>query len=185
LSAEREFHILAVAVDLLSEVGFDRLTFDAMASRAGVSKSTLYRRWPSKNELVIDAARWRAGFAFSVADQGSFRADVLRSLELISEWLGRDAAMLRTLVDAGRRDSSLREVTESQLAQPLDSMWEDIIDRARARGELRTDVDLSWLNVLCQAVLFNRLLVVDDPVTEAFLERLTDEIILPTFTRPA
>lgn len=66
---ERERHILTVAVELLSEVGFDRLTFDAMATRAGVSKTTLYRRWPTKHELVIDAVRRRVDFSFTVPDQ--------------------------------------------------------------------------------------------------------------------
>ncbi|MFF5010528.1 TetR/AcrR family transcriptional regulator [Streptomyces phaeochromogenes] len=182
---ERERHILTVAVELLSEVGFDRLTFDAMAARAGVSKSTLYRRWPGKHELVIDAVRRRVDFSFTVPDQGNFRADVLEALRLVSEWLRRDAAMLRTLIDAGRRDVNLREATDRQIAQPFDDMWEEVIDRAHDRGELRSDVDLSWLNELAQGVLINRLLVVDDPVTDTYLERLTDEIILPAFAHPA
>jgi AcrR family transcriptional regulator len=182
---EREHRILTVAVELLSEVGFDRLTFDAVAARAGVSKSTLYRSWSGKHELVIDAVRCRVGFSFTVPDQGSFRADVLQSLRLVGDWLRRDAAMLRTLVDAGRRDADLREAADRQIAQPLDDMWEDVIDRARQRGELRSDVDLSWLNELAQAVLVNRILVVDGPVTDAFLERLTDEVILPAFAHLA
>ncbi|TMR91495.1 TetR/AcrR family transcriptional regulator [Nonomuraea basaltis] len=180
---ERERHILAVAVELLSEVGFDRLTFDAMAARAGVSKTTLYRRWPGKHELVIEAVRRRVGFSFTVPDQGSFRAEVLEALRLVSDWLRRDAAMLRTLVDAGRRDADLREATERQLARPLDGMWEEVIDRAQGRGELRSDVDLSWLSELAQGVLTNRILVADVPVTDAFVERLADEVIVPTFAR--
>ncbi|MCD7439730.1 TetR/AcrR family transcriptional regulator [Streptomyces lincolnensis] len=182
---ERERHILNVAVELLSEVGFDRLTFDAMAARAGVSKTTLYRRWPTKHELVIDAVRRRVDFSFTVPDQGSFRADVFEALRLVSNWLKRDGAMLRNLVDAIRRDADLREATERQLAQPLDGMWEQVIDRAQGRSELRTDTDPSWLSELAQGVLLNRTLVADVPVTDAFLERLTDEILLPAFTHPA
>jgi AcrR family transcriptional regulator len=182
---EREHRILTVAVELLSEVGFDRLTFDAMAARAGVSKTTLYRRWPTKHELVIDAVRRRAGFSFTVPDQGSFRADVLEALRLVGNWLRRDGAMLRNLVDAGRRDADLREATERQLAQPLDGMWEQVIDRAHGRGEVRSGVDLSWLNELAQGVLINRILVADVPVTDAYLERLTDEVLLPAFAHPA
>ncbi|ULR55672.1 TetR/AcrR family transcriptional regulator [Streptomyces deccanensis] len=178
---ERERHILTVAVELLSEVGFDRLTFDAMATRAGVSKTTLYRRWPTKHDLVIDAVRRRVDFSFTVSDQGGFRADVLEALRLLSNWLKRDGAMLRNLVDAGRRDADLREATERQIAQPLDGMWEEVIDRAQGRGELRSGVDLSWLSELAQGVLLNRILVADVPVTDAFLERLTDEILLPAF----
>lgn len=93
--------------------------------------------------------------------------------------------MLRNLVDAIRRDADLREATERQLAQPLDGMWEEVIDRAQGRGELRTGVDLSWLSELAQGVLMNRILVAGVPVTDAFLERLTDEILLPAFTHTA
>ncbi|MCF1592586.1 TetR/AcrR family transcriptional regulator [Streptomyces muensis] len=182
---ERERHILTTAVQLLSEVGFDRLTFDALASRASVSKTTLYRRWPSKHELVVDAVRRRVGFSFTVPDQESFRADVLQALKLVNGWLQRDSAMLRTLVDAGRRDTNLREATERQLAHPLDGMWEEIIDRAQGREELRPDVDFSWLSELAQGVLINRILVADVSVTDAFLERLTDEVLLPAFARPS
>lgn len=82
---------------LLSEVGFDRLTFDAMAARAGVSKTTLYRRWPTKHELVIDAVRRRVGFSFTVPDQGSFRADVLEVLQLVSTHIRRFRAHPSTI----------------------------------------------------------------------------------------
>ncbi|MEV8546894.1 TetR/AcrR family transcriptional regulator [Streptomyces sp. NPDC051572] len=174
--------MLAAAVELLGETGVDHFTFDALAGRAGVSKATLYRRWRSKSELIAEAVRRRVGVFLGEFDRQSFREDVLHVLRAMTAWLGRDAAVLRTLTDASRRDPALREAVERRLAWPLDAVWEDVLDRARARGELRSNVDLSWLNELCQAVLFNRILVVGDPVTDAFLQRLTDEIVVPTFT---
>ncbi|MFF5010480.1 TetR/AcrR family transcriptional regulator [Streptomyces phaeochromogenes] len=181
-TAARDRRVLTAAVELLGETGVDQFTFDALAGRAGVSKATLYRRWPSKSELIAEAVRRRVGLFLMEFDRQSFRGDVLHVLTEVTAWLVRDAAVLRTLTDASRRDDALREAVERRLAWPLDAVWEDVLDRARARGELRSDVDLSWLNELCQAVLFNRILVVGDPVTEAFLQRLTDEIIVPTFT---
>ncbi|BBC33935.1 hypothetical protein SGFS_052290 [Streptomyces graminofaciens] len=56
---------------------------------------------------------------------------------------------------------------------------------AQGRGELRSDADPSWLSELAQGVLINRILVADVPVTEGFLERLTDEVLLPAFAHPA
>jgi AcrR family transcriptional regulator len=168
----------------VGEIGFERASLDAIAASAGASKSTLYRRWSNKSELIVDAVRRRAGVSFSVADQGSFRADVLCALHVFTDWLRRDAGILRALVDAGRRDPLLLAEIDRQLGQPKDAMWEDVvIDRARKRGELRSDVDLSWLTELSQAVLLGRLLIYDAPVTDAYLERLTDEVVLPMFAQ--
>jgi AcrR family transcriptional regulator len=185
LSPEREGEILAIAIELVGEVGFERASVDAIAALAGTSKSTLYRRWSTKSELIVEAVRRRTGVSFSFADQGSFRADVLCALHLFTDWLVRDGAILRALVDAGRRDPLLQAEIDRQLAQPNEAMWEDfVIDRARERGELRSDVDLSWFNELCQAVLLARLLLLDVPVSDAYLQRLTDEVVLPMFARP-
>jgi AcrR family transcriptional regulator len=185
LSPQREAEILAIAIELVSEVGFDRASLDAIAASAGTSKATLYRRWSNKSELIVEAVRRRTGVSFSFTDQGSLRADVLCALNVLTDWLLRDAAMLRALVGAGKRDPLLRAEIDRQLAQPNDAMWENfVIDRARERGELRSDVDLSWLNELCQAVLLSRLLLYDAPVSDAYLERLADEVVLPMFAQP-
>lgn len=180
LSPQREAEILTTAIELVGEVGFDRAGLDTVSARAGTSKSTLYRRWSSKSELVVEAVRQRIGTAFWFADQGSFRGDVLRALHVLTDWLERDAAILRTLAEAGHRDPLLRAEIDRQLAQPHNAMWEEcVIDRARHRGELRPAVDVSWLNELCEAVLFTRLLLLDQPVGDAYLQRLTDEVVLP------
>ena len=185
LSPEREDEILAIAIELVAEVGFERASVDAIAASAGTSKTTLYRRWSNKSELIVEAVRRRTGVSFWFADQGSFRADVLCAVHLFSDWLVRDGAILRALVDAGRRDPLLQTEIQRQLAQPNEAMWEDcVIDRARQRGELRSDVDLSWFSELCQAVLLARLLLLDAPAGDAYLQRLTDEVVLPMFAQP-
>lgn len=86
-----------------AETGVDEFTFDALAARAGVSKATLYRRWSGKSELIAEAVRRRVGFFLREFDRQSFRGDVLYVLGEVTTWLVRDAAVLRTLTDAGRR----------------------------------------------------------------------------------
>lgn len=182
LSPQREAEILSVAVEVVSEVGFDRASLEAIAARAGTSKSTLYRRWSNKSELIVEAVQRLIAAPFSFPDQGNFRADLLCALHVLADWLHRDAAILLALIDAGRRDLLLRAAIDRQLAQPHNAMWEDcVVDRARARGELRSNVDLSWLNELSEGVLFGRLLLVDAPVSDVYLQRLTDEVLLPLF----
>lgn len=182
LTPQRETEILASAVDLVRELGFDRASLETISTRAGTSKSTLYRRWSNKSELIVEAVQRRIGAAFWFPDQGNFRDDVLRALHVLADWLARDAAILRTLAEAGQRDPLLRAEIDRQLAQPHNAMWEEcVIDRARERGELRPSVDVSWLNELCEGVLFSRLLLLDGPVGAAYLQRLTDEVVLPLF----
>jgi AcrR family transcriptional regulator len=185
LSPEREDEILAVAINLVAESGFERTSLDAIAALANTSKSTLYRRWSNKSELIVEAVRRRAGVCFSFADRDSFRGDAMCAMHLFSEWLVRDGAILRALVEAGRRDPLLQAEIDRQLARPNEAMWEDcVIARARRRGELRSDVDLAWFSELCQALLLTRLLLFDAPVDDAYLERLADEVIVPMFATP-
>src|ERR1700730_2472618 len=185
LSPEREDDILASAFALVGEVGCERASVDAIAASAGTSKTTLYRRWSNKSELIVEAVRRRTGVSFWFADQGSFRADVLCAVHLLCDWLVRDGAILRALVDAGRRDPLLQTEIQRQLAQPNEPMWDDcVVDRARGRGDRRTGDDLSWFSELCQAVLLARLLLLDAPVSDAYLQRLTDEVVLPMFAQP-
>src|SRR3954447_22622340 len=73
--------ILSAAISLVAEVGYDRVTVDGLAARAGVSKPTIYRRWPGgKPEIVVEAIRAKRGAAGDLPDTGSLRGDLLALL---------------------------------------------------------------------------------------------------------
>ena len=133
IEGEREDEILDACVDLLAEVGYDRLTMDAVAARAKARKATLYRRWASKAELVIEAS-FRAKRRTSDPDTGSLRGDLLA---LLRTW-GHD----RRRVDDPRhrhhcdaRDAEFAEVFRRDFIAPKIARHATS-STARDRGEI-------------------------------------------------
>lgn len=170
--------VLAAALDELLDVGYGRLSFDSVAVRAGVHKTTVYRRWPSREALVTDALLEQRARDVPIPDTGSVRAD-LRSLAAsiaasITSPTGQ--AVARTLVsDAG----DIPEITTAVRA-----FWAArfaaarvIVARAVERGELVSGVDADLLIEALAGPLYLRLLVTRAPVEEQFIDRLLDLLL--------
>ncbi|MGH8938481.1 MAG: TetR/AcrR family transcriptional regulator, partial [Actinomycetes bacterium] len=92
--AGRDTAICDATLALLAEVGYDRMSMDAVAARAHASKATIYRRWPGKRELVLDALRGRAERTAVPADTGSLRSDLLATFRAMSDEFGDEEAEL-------------------------------------------------------------------------------------------
>jgi AcrR family transcriptional regulator len=166
---------LSATIDLLEEVGYERLTVDAVAARAGVHKTTVYRRWPTKAELVLDATRELSEQRIPVPDTGTLRGDL--------QALGRD--IVATIGDAagGRRSRSLVAAAAStpDLAAAMHAFWagrlaatEPIVERALARGELPATADPNTIIEALIGPLWIRLLLTGEPVDEAFADRIAE-----------
>ena len=96
---QREFAICDAALALLAEVGYDRMSMDAVAARARASKATIYRRWPGKRELVLEAVRTRVADIVEPPDTGSLSGDIIATLRAFGQ-PGVDAVTPRFLVAA-------------------------------------------------------------------------------------
>ena len=166
---------LTATIDLLEEVGYERLTIDAVAARAGVHKTTVYRRWPTKAELVLDATRELSEQRIPVPDTGTLRGDL--------QALGRD--IVATIGDeaGGRRSRSLVAAAAStpELALAMHAFWagrlaatEPIVERAIARGELPATADPNTIIEGLIGPLWIRLLLTGEPVDEAFADRVAE-----------
>jgi len=101
--AGREAAILEAALALVGELGYDRVSMDAVAARARASKATIYRRWSSKGALVSAAVRCRAPLPMVMPDEGSLRADLLAAVRLMAQAIGQQDLALLTGVFAGMR----------------------------------------------------------------------------------
>lgn len=135
----REAAILAAVVALVGERGYERVTVDGIAARARASKATIYRRWATKAELVVDALRRHAGgsAAVELADTGSVRGDLKAALDGIERVItGSSGVSLLKLVEAVRDDARLRELIRGQVRDGSVSAAAAIVNRARDRGEL-------------------------------------------------
>jgi AcrR family transcriptional regulator len=181
-SAAREQAILAAAAELVVEVGYERVTVDAIAARARASKSTMYRKWPSKAELVADALRHHAeGRATELQDTGSMRGDLLLTVRSIARtFTSSDAGpSLLSLVEAIRADPVLREVVRAQIDERSARDGTLICTRAISRGE-NIDADRGPAVLgLALAHLFVRTLLSGEPPGDHEQRILVDQTLLP------
>jgi AcrR family transcriptional regulator len=181
----RESAILEAALGLLIEVGYDRMSMDAVAARAHASKATIYRRWPGKRELVVDALRCRAPETLEPQDTGSLRGDLIAALSAAADgFVADDTALLAGVLRAMRAAPEIAECARQLIFEGKHAIGRTIVDRAVARGELGPDADPGVLFEVAPALLFFRALVTGEPVDTEFLEHVADDVLVPLLTRP-
>ena len=179
VEGERELEIFDATLAILAEVGYDLLTMDAVAGRAKASKATLYRRWNSKPELVVGAIMSRQGEVV-VPDTGSLRGDLLAAYcgsGGLSDPLAQ--SVLAAVVTAMGRDPEFAEVYRRDFIGPKVASSCAIYERARARGEVHPDADLSVLAPSLAGILLHRVFLLGDSVTPELVGRILDHVILP------
>jgi len=184
VEGEREAEILEATLDVLVDVGYDRLTLDAVASRARASKATLYRRWAGKVALVVDALAHHKGPAPQAPDTGSLRED-LREAYLGMHGLAtpRQAAIFGSVVTALTTDPEFAELFRRVVVGPKVEVSHVVWERARARGEVSPDADLDLLEPALAGILMHRVHLMGQEPTPDLVLRVIDQIILPAATR--
>jgi AcrR family transcriptional regulator len=181
--AAREAAICDAALELLAEVGYDRMSMDAVATRAHASKATIYRHWPGKYELVLNAVRSRAAGQHAPVDTGSLRGDLLTILRALADGIGaEDAALLVGALRAMRAAPELGSCMRDQMIEDKRSLARAIVARAVARGELPPEADPDLLHEVAPSLVFFRLLISGRPVDEPFLEHVVDDVLIPLLT---
>jgi AcrR family transcriptional regulator len=184
VAGEREGEILDATVDLLLEVGYDRLTMDGVAARAKASKATLYRRWSGKHSLVVDALmRSKRSPDLADADTGSLRGDLLATYCGPGGFAGKDnPAMLAAIITALHTDDDFASEFRARVLAPKIEVSRRIYARAQQRGELAPDVDLDILTPALAGILLHRVFLLGLPVEETTVATVIDQIILPAAT---
>lgn len=186
VEGDRESEILEATLVVLAEVGYDRLTMDAVATKAKASKATLYRRWNGKVQLVIDALHH--GHRHDVArpelpDTGTLRGD------LLAAYCGHGGLTDKPEVDgfvailtAISRDADFAEAFRTQVLAPKLAASQELFDRAKARGEVRDDVDIELLAPALAGIVLHRFFLIGEAPTPDLIEKVVDQIILPAAT---
>jgi AcrR family transcriptional regulator len=177
--------ILQAARELLAERGFDGMTMDAVADRAGAGKATVYRRWPSKVQLTIDAIVCAGGVPMSaddIPDTGSLRSD------LLAVRFGRrrsdDSEVMSGVISAVKENPDVAAAFHEQFVRSRVSLMRGLLERAQARGELRADVDLEMVAAVAPAMIAYRKMVAGQRIDDEFVEQMIDSVILPLVTGP-
>ena len=179
-SLECDRAILDAALVEYATNGLDGMSVDAVAARAGVSKATIYRRYPSKAELVVAAANAAAEEQAPVPDTGSLRADLdvaLRNLRKLLHDPVVGPAKRMLLNDALRNDEIARMHGESVRGRR--NAMKEMYRRGIERGELRPGIDLEFACDFVSAPMFYRHLVSGASISDAYIDQLVDEF----FTR--
>jgi AcrR family transcriptional regulator len=149
--------ITAAAAELLLERGFDRTTVDDVAARAGVGKATVYRRWPSKEDLAVAAMETLYVTEMPEPDTGSIRGDLTESYSSVLAFVNTPAgeAFLRTTIAESVRDDRIAALHRSA-TEHREKMSRLTFERAIERGEVRPDVDVDSAVQWLGGVLSNR-----------------------------
>lgn len=179
--AARENAILDAVIELIAEVGYERITVDAIAARAHASKATMYRRWAGKAELVADALRRQAqGDAPAVPDTGSLRSDLLLTVGQIAEtFVGKTGPSLIGLLEAVRDDGMLRGLIGHQVRGRSHEVGRTICAHAVERGENIDAARAEAVLDIAFSQVFSDTLFGGGIPEPAARERLVDEILLP------
>lgn len=171
-STDADAAILSATLELVGEVGIAGMAMDVLADRAGVSKATIYRRWTSKEQLVLAALRSAMGPLDDV-DTGTLRDDLRAYLIELGDrmWRGRMSDVLPHLIEVACHDEQLRCQLDDYARYRRGPML-TILERGRDRGELPDGADLDVVaDVLIGPFIYRRLLT-HDPLDEAFVDRL-------------
>ncbi len=169
--------VLTAARQELAKVGYRALRIEDVALRAGVNKTTVYRRWPTKAELVRDALEDGAQEMCAVPDTGSLRADLLEMGRMFTKLTGstEGESLMRMMVGEGA-DPEVADLKKA-LRKTHEAMPNAMLARAVSRGELAPDVDHTVLLDAFVGAIHHRMFLMTEKVTEAFLVSLVDLLL--------
>lgn len=180
IEGDREQEILDAALAVLTEHGYDRLTMDAVAQRAKASKATLYRRWNSKAMLVVESLARMKTTPEVLPDTGDLRSDLMAAFCGLGGLTDHDTtSTFGAVVTAVTTDPEFAAEFRKQVVGPKSEVSRTIFERARARGELRPDIDLDIIVPALSGIVLHRVFVLGEQPDAALIERAVDQIILP------
>ncbi|MGV0644886.1 TetR/AcrR family transcriptional regulator [Mycolicibacterium sp. XJ2546] len=177
---ELDTAIRTAVLGLLAEHGPAAVTMEAVAAAAQTSKPVLYRRWPDAATLLRDTLLRIATTSIPHSDTGSYRTDMLSVLRgWAALFTGPDAAVLRAAVAATAQDPALSEAFRNDVIGWRKQEMAALLTRGIERGDVRADVPVEIARELGQSVLWHRLLITGDPITDELVGQLVDEVLVP------
>ena len=179
----RDPEILDATLEVLAETGYDGMTIDMVAGRAKAGKATVYRRWASKSELVIDAVACMktADIDFdALPDTGTLRGDLVAMVKPHTiEDGSRKLQVMAGLVSMLSRHPELVDSVREAVTEPRVRVNRIFLRRAIERGEIPAHVNVDLLAQVGGAMATHRTLIQRKPVDRAFIISIIDGVILP------
>lgn len=185
----RDAQIMDAAISVLAEEGYEGMTIDMVAARAKAGKATVYRRWASKEELVIDAVACMKQADLEptrLPDTGTLRGDLLAMIKPRSiEESDRKLRVMAGLMSMLAKDSALTEAVADAIVAPRVAVNTLFLERAIERGEIPATVDVAMLAQVSQSMVAYRVLMDRKPMDPEFLRSIVTGVILPAVGLPA
>jgi AcrR family transcriptional regulator len=165
--------VLTTTLDLLTEAGLDELTIDEISRRSGVAKTTIYRHWPNRSALVIDACLRMTDGEEAPPDTGLLEGDVREILTNIAELLAtaRWSSIVPSIVDAAEHDPAFADI-HSQIQRRHAAPLRSALDRAVLRGDIPKEADQRAIAAALLGPLFYRRWFSREQIDTAFLEMI-------------
>jgi AcrR family transcriptional regulator len=179
----RETELLAVTMELLQEHGYDRLTVDAVAAAARASKATVYRRWPSKAQLVLAALNEGLRHVAIPPNTGVLREDLLRLGSLICGHAELHASTIGAVLSELPRNPALGDVLQHEFIHQRRAVIQEVLQQAADRGDIASAAISDELWDVMPGYLVFRFLIPGRPPTADTVRELVDDVIIPSLTR--
>jgi AcrR family transcriptional regulator len=179
----REAEFLAVTLRLLQKHGYDGLTLDAVAATARASKATVYRRWPTKAELVLAAFIEGVRQVAVAPETGTLRGDLLRVGEVVCDQALTHASTIRAVLFEVSRNPALNDVMQHQFLDQRRALIEHILGQAVDRGEIDAAAITEDLWDMLPGYLIFRSILSSRAPTRRTVQALVDDVIIPSLTR--
>jgi AcrR family transcriptional regulator len=178
-SQEADRAILAAARQLLAEGGLAAMSFEEVAARSGVAKTTIYRRWTSRGALALDAFLTDFQAQQPLPDTGTLRGDLLAALRAWIRSVTRTSAgpILAGLIAESQLDPELAVAWRERVVESLRRQHKIMLDRAVERGEIPAGTDQEVVLDLLFGAAYHRLLHGYQPLTDRFARQVVDLII--------
>lgn len=176
IQASRE-RVLSTTLELLTETGLGGVSVDEVSRRSGVAKTTIYRHWPNRVALIVDACA-RIATEEEAPDTGTLAGDLTVILLQIGELLGtaRWSSIVPSIVDVAERDSGFADV-HSRIQRGHAAPLRTAIGRAEHRGEMSAGADRSALAAALLGPLFYRRWFSREPIDQSFVQLIVSGVV--------
>jgi AcrR family transcriptional regulator len=172
--------IYDAVIDQLQAVGYVGLTMEGVATRAHTGKAALYRRWPRKEDLVVDALEHVLPSPTALPDHGAVRDDLLDLLRRLAALLNSPAGCaLQCLMAETERDESFARLLHERVKEPRKRMFLDLLVRGVDRGQVRAGAATQLVAEVGPALVMQRFLADGAPVPDDYVVSVVDDVVLP------
>ncbi|MFI1680579.1 MULTISPECIES: TetR/AcrR family transcriptional regulator [unclassified Streptomyces] len=176
--AARTEAIMRTTLELGQEIGYAKLSIEAIAARAGAGKHTIYRRWPSKGALLLDSLLSLHRSTLNFTDTGDIVADLRSQMHAAIDLLASPpfGPLYQALVGEAQGDPQVAAALNERFITPLTELTVARLKTAKDQGQLSPDFDLDLAMAILSGPLYFQFLITQEPLTHAYADRIVDAL---------